>query len=317
MEKCLRREANQIYCSDSWANTDRAHWQWSVLHVDELHLPENADILNDVSAHPLALADAKRERHPPKYERFDDGEFLILREDCSVLNSNTFVYASISCFIKGNHLITVYANPSAALEKVQAEIIDKPQKSPKTAQDLMLRVARIVTDHFSEHLYAIEDILDDYEESLSQDLPDAFLQQVLATSNLLKRMARSLRYQRAAITALSKEQDNIHRETEHLIQDLLENVDRTASMAQLLSEISTEIMNAFLSLHAHRLNRIMQILTVLTAVFLPITFIAGLYGMNFEHIPELKIHYGYFIALGVMLSIAVSMLLFFRKLKWL
>lgn len=76
-------------------------------------------------------------------------------------------------------------------------------------------------------------------------------------------------------------------------------------------------MESHISITSHHLNNTIKILTIITAVFIPITFIAGLYGMNFQYIPELQWHYGYFAVLGVMLFLVIGMLLLFRKIRWL
>lgn len=82
-------------------------------------------------------------------------------------------------------------------------------------------------------------------------------------------------------------------------------------------EICGDLVDGYISLTSHRLNNTMKVLTIITAIFVPLSFLAGVYGMNFENMPELGMRYSYFILLGVMGSVAVGMLLLFRKLRWL
>ena len=81
-------------------------------------------------------------------------------------------------------------------------------------------------------------------------------------------------------------------------------------------EISGDLIEGYISLSSHRLNSTMKVLTIITAIFVPLSFLAGLYGMNFDNIPELHFHYGYFFVLGVMILIAGSMLALFRRMRW-
>jgi magnesium transporter len=96
----------------------------------------------------------------------------------------------------------------------------------------------------------------------------------------------------------------------------LEHTERLASLTILYKELTDDLMNGYISITGHRLNQIMKILTVVTVIFLPLTLIAGIYGMNFEYIPELKVKSAYFILLGFMSFIAIILLIIFRKVKW-
>ena len=99
--------------------------------------------------------------------------------------------------------------------------------------------------------------------------------------------------------------------------DVQEQLDRLLSLARLYYELTDDLMNGYLSLSSHRLNQIMQTLTIVTVIFVPITFMAGIYGMNFEFIPELGFRSGYFILLGAMLSVVATIVLVFYYRGWL
>jgi magnesium transporter len=96
-----------------------------------------------------------------------------------------------------------------------------------------------------------------------------------------------------------------------------EQLDRLLSLARLYYELTDDLMNGYLSLSAHRLNQIMQTLTIVTVIFVPITFMAGIYGMNFEYMPELGIRGAYFVLLGIMLTVVSVILVIFYRQGWL
>lgn len=100
------------------------------------------------------------------------------------------------------------------------------------------------------------------------------------------------------------------------LTDLLEQAERLHSLSSLLYETTGDLTDGYLSVSAHRLNNVMRVLTVVTVLFVPLTFIAGIYGMNFAYIPELAVRWGYFAVIGVMAAIAITLLVLFKRKHW-
>jgi magnesium transporter len=98
---------------------------------------------------------------------------------------------------------------------------------------------------------------------------------------------------------------------------VFEQQERVNSLTTLYYELASDLIDSYISIASHRLNQVMKILTIITAVFIPLGFLAGIYGMNFENMPELHSRNGYFILLGVMASIVLLLLFVFRKIRWL
>ena len=107
-------------------------------------------------------------------------------------------------------------------------------------------------------------------------------------------------------------QDHVHE-----VNDVYEQQERVNSLASLYYELASDLIDGYISVASHRLNQIMKVLTVIMAIFVPLSFLAGIYGMNFENMPELQSRSGYFILLGVMATIAFVLLIIFRKIRWL
>ena len=103
----------------------------------------------------------------------------------------------------------------------------------------------------------------------------------------------------------------------HVITDLHDRFERLHSLAQMFYELCGDLVDAYISITSHQLNSTMRVLTVITAIFVPLSFLAGLYGMNFDYIPELKIENGYFILLGVMGVLSAALIWMFRRMRWL
>jgi len=100
------------------------------------------------------------------------------------------------------------------------------------------------------------------------------------------------------------------------VNDLHDRFERLHSLVQMHYEICGDLIDGYLSITSHQLNATMRVLTIITAVFVPLGFLAGLYGMNFEFMPELKFHYGYYGLLGIMGIVAGGLLTFFRMKRW-
>jgi magnesium transporter len=106
-------------------------------------------------------------------------------------------------------------------------------------------------------------------------------------------------------------------ESYHVRRDLYDRCERLASLCNMYYEICGDLVEGYISVSSHHLNNTMKVLTIITAIFVPLGFLAGLYGMNFENMPELGWKYAYFALLGVMAALAATMLLVFRRIRWL
>jgi magnesium transporter len=134
----------------------------------------------------------------------------------------------------------------------------------------------------------------------------------------LKRLWRLFNYHQAMFARLSRKGcPFVGKSERHEFNDLFEHTERLASFTALYKELADDLMNGYISMSSHRLNQIMKVLTVVTVIFLPLSLLASIYGMNFKNIPELDYDYAYYVMLGVMVVIAVSLLLLFRKMRWL
>ena len=113
------------------------------------------------------------------------------------------------------------------------------------------------------------------------------------------------------------ENDLIDVKTKNYIRDLYDHIIQVSENIDIYREMTWSIMDMYMSTISNRMNEVMKVLTIMASIFIPLTFIAGIYGMNFEYMPELEWKYGYFVLLGVMLLIFLGMLYYFRRKKWL
>jgi magnesium transporter len=183
---------------------------------------------------------------------------------------------------------------------------------------LAIRLSNRLARRYVEILLELEPRLDEIEEEMFEHPDDELLSELTRYKSSLRKMNRIANYHQQIAMALRTEKDSrFDASLTHEIVDLYEQIERTQSLASLYYQIANDLTDGYLGVSSHRLNRVMQILTIITVIFVPLTFLAGIYGMNFENMPELSTRTGYFVIISVMLIIAVMQLIYFRRKRWL
>ncbi len=265
----------------------------------------------------LAVDDALRDRHPPKFEVLDDDwYFLLMRGFDAGSSSVKFGTIQLPLFWRGNVVVSRHAKPSASIAEVTQALGDGGQAAPGDAWMLLYAILRRLLDRYLPILLKIEARLEEIEEQLLRRPSDRLLSELMEFSSQLKRLRRIGAYHDKCFDSLRAHHSARRGINSIQLTDLHEHAERLHSLSSLLYEITSDLIDGYLSVSSHRLNKVMRVLTVVTVLFVPLTFIAGIYGMNFENMPELRSHWGYFIVLGVMVSIATGLLLLFRRKGW-
>jgi len=296
---------------------DNTCWLWMDL-CNESHERELALLNVRLGIHELALSDARRPRHPPKFEAFSDHIFLLLRGlamEAPELQVDTI---QVAIFLKRNLVITRHTEDSSSIEKVWNDVLAGTIKAEKGPSHLASKVGRYIVDRYTPLLLDLEDDLDEFEDLMLERPDDKIMGELIATNARLKKLRRTLAYQETLFFNLSHSDLHIWGpHFRHECIDIYEQFERAASLSTLYQGLISDLINGYLGISAHRLNQIMKILTLVTVVFLPLTVIVGIYGMNFDNMPELHWHYGYYACLGVMLAVILSSVFVVRKLRWL
>lgn len=266
----------------------------------------------------LAVDDALRDRHPPKFESLEDGwDFLLVRGLDASTDSIDFHTIQLSFFWKGSLLVTRHNAPSVSVQSVTQRIQEGKIKKPRNGGQLSHTLLRTLADRYMPIVLQLESRLEEIEDLLMTQPSDTLLGELLEYSRQLKRLRRIAGYHENCYKRMLSQEvlpgDMTHSE----LVDLHESAERLNSLSTLQYEITSDLINGYLSISSHRLNQVMRVLTVVTVLFVPLSFMAGIYGMNFNYIPELQFKYGYFVLLGVMATITTGLLIAFRKKHWL
>jgi magnesium transporter len=267
---------------------------------------------------PLAVSDALRERHPPKIEWFDDHVFLLVKGFTAQTTDIDFDVVHISLFVGRNFLLTVHLAPSPSIDALWPEVArGEPALAGGTAH-VAYRALRRIVDRYAPVVLGLESRLDELEEEIAQRPDDALLLELQGYILRLRKLRRIFGYQQSCFDQLRQSASPLlGARSRHEIQDLWEHMERMASLSALLQDLARDLRDGYISLSGHRLNSIMKTLTIASVIFLPLTFLAGIYGMNFDNMPELHTQRGYYVLLGVMGTVAAGLMWVFRRAKWL
>ncbi len=277
-------------------------------------------LLREQGFHPLAIEDTFTLQHQPRVEEYGDHLFVIVRgidfnSEKAVEELQTL---KLAAFLRQNLLITIHRKPLRSVREVRSRIEESRRALPGGVVQLLWSIC----DELIHLYFPIIDELGHRIETLEQEvLNDArheHLQLILDLRRNLGTLRRTMLPHRSVFGHLANSRDAIFDATASLnFRDTLENVLRLTDAVDQQRDQLTNVKDTYLSVVSQRTNEIMKVLTLFSAIMLPLTFIAGIYGMNFEYIPELASRYGYFLVLGVMVVIAAGMVLWFRRRKWL
>jgi magnesium transporter len=293
----------------------------AVIWVD-MESPTEADeqVLLDVfHFHPLTVEDCRENRHYPKVEEFESYLYFIVhgvRADTSPERFNTI---ELDGFLGSNYVITYHHDHFRSIDNVQQLLRTTPVACQRGAAFLLHQILDQVVDYYSP-------VLDDFDSRIDKLEDDIFNlrrpnNQILAQIMELKRSV--LRLRRISV----KQMDILYRmsrgefplipvDMRPFYRDVHDHLVRVVDLSESYRDLISGSLEAYLSVVSNRLNEIMKVLTIFSAIMLPLTFIAGIYGMNFDNMPELHSRYGYYAVWIIMLTVAVGMLLFFRRRGW-
>lgn len=311
-------EGNPVRVGDESLIEEWRASEQGYLWVDLDEACESAEaVLTEFGADAVVREQSLATRYPPKLEPLaDDLVFMLLRGLDAQSTSIDFGTIQIAFLVGDRFLVSRHSAKSPSIERVQSNIERSKNTTGITPASLAIEVAEVVVSRYVPIVLKLESRLESIEDEMFENPTDDLLNELLGYKRQLKKLRRIASYQVAVFERIRHENLPLFGGLERAAAEVAEQFERIVSLSNLHNELANDLMNGYLSLSSHRLNHIMKVLTVITCIFVPITFIAGIYGMNFEHMPELTSPYAYFSVLGLMAVVVVSLLVFFRKKQW-
>ncbi|MDR2210471.1 MAG: magnesium/cobalt transporter CorA [Spirochaetaceae bacterium] len=266
--------------------------------------------------HPLTVEDILDTNQRPKTEEFDEYFFIVLK---AIHRENEkFDYEQISIVLMEDTVITFQQKPGDIFGGIRKRILNNAGKLRRVSTDYLAYVLMdaVVDDYFTA-LDSVSDQIEAMEDRASEDTGETFMADLQTIKLTLLHLRRYIWPLRESLTKmLHSDSPLIHGDLSPFLHDLHENVIQAAETVDTHRELLTGLMEMNLSAISNRTNRIMKVLTIISTIFIPLTFIVGVYGMNFTNMPELSSAYGYPATWAVMILTATGMLIFFKRRRW-
>lgn len=281
-------------------------------HIERLCQNLNIDI--------LSVEDIYTEKRRPKLEEYPNYMFFSVRSALPAEN-NTFILQQeqISFILGKNYLISFQEKSSDHFPDVRDRISKKRGKIRFKGPDFLLfRMLEAITDNYFEVLEDITDSIEKLEIRLLRNASHENLKLIEFQKRKLVELRKIVLPLKEVTFQLDKiKSPFIDPENHHYFTDLKENCMAVLEEIDANKQILEGMANLYYAVQGQRMNEIMKVLTVVSSIFIPLTFIVGVYGMNFKHMPELEYPYGYYTVVGVMFTIAITLLIIFIKRGWL
>tara|TARA_R110002050_G_scaffold195593_1_gene330460 strand:+ start:68891 stop:69943 length:1053 start_codon:yes stop_codon:yes gene_type:complete len=295
--------------------TDQMRW----INVNGLHDTDLISKMGEIfNLHPLLLEDVLDTSIRPKVEEYENYLFMSLKILKVEQDENLHSVDQVSLILGRNWLITIQEKPC----KIFDDLIERTRlgkgKIPDNGVDyLMFRILDTIIDNYLFIVERINDQVLSIEEEVIDNSYEDSRERILTLRKQLINFKKLVFPLRDRLGYFGKESNEFI--TQYCIRyfaDVHENVRQILDAIESQGEMLKNVMELYQSGVANKTNQVMQLLTIVSTVFIPLTFIAGIYGMNFEHMPELAWGYGYFFTLGFMATITAGMLWYFKRKGW-
>lgn len=290
------------------------------INIDGIHRMEVIEGIGKAfSLHPLLMEDVVNTEQRPKMEDFDDYVFVVLKMLSYDEKNNEIKAEQISLVLGTNLVISFQEREGDIFGPIRERIRNGRGRIRKMGADyLAYALIDAVVDSYFIMLDKLEEKMEDIEEELLVNLGPETLNAI----HVLRRKMIFLRNQvwplREVVAGLEKaESPLIHESTVIYLSDVYDHTIQVIETIEKFRDMLTGTVDIYLSMTSNKMNEVMKLLAIIATIFMPLTFIAGIYGVNFRYMPELECHWGYPAILFAMVATGIVMLVCFRRKKWL
>jgi magnesium transporter len=283
--------------------------------------PQEEDIAllrEEFKFHPLAIEDATRHHERPKIDSYDQYYFLVFYAIDYDEGKSRLHKEAMNLFIGANYIVSVHEGEIKAIDETIARWQKNEEEFGNDAGALLYALLDSITDDYFPVIDQLAERVETLEEKIFERFSEDALQEVFGLKSDLLSIRRIVAPERDVLNILIRREVPIfERNTILYLQDVYDHIVRITDSIDTYRDLLSSALDAFLSVQSNRLNQIVKVLTIASIVLMSNALVAGIYGMNFEFMPELHWLYGYPFALGLMLIISLGLILFFRRRKWL
>jgi magnesium transporter len=286
-------------------------WYWIDFHqpsTDEIGL-----LRDPFHFHPLAIEDCIHHLQRPKLDYYEGYAFFVTQ----VLNPNTITREEVNIFLSRTYVVTFHHQLSTEIEEVWNCLTPNTNVEQWDPTHVLYHLLDKMVDNYFPLVNQIDDTLNEIDENSKGRSMEALLKDLFDTRHNLLSLRHTITPMRDLLYRVINSQrlKSIEGKIAYF-SDIYDHLLKLTEMVEASRELTTDIRDSYISINSNETNHVMKVLTVITTIFMPLTFIVGVYGMNFRNMPELTWKYGYFGALFLMVIIAVWMYIWFKKKGW-
>jgi magnesium transporter len=275
------------------------------------------ELAQEFGFHHLSIEDCQNAHQRPKVEEYVGYYFIVLYEAELAGPQDRLELRELNIFLGKNYLVTVHSRPIRAIETAKRLWPEWTDRSDQGAGLLAYLLIDAIVDDYLPLLDLVSERMDDLEDSIFGEWRAESIEEIFAIKKKLLYLRRSITPLRDVFnTLLRREQPIFPRETHVYFQDVFDHLIRVADTIDTLRDMLSSTMDAYLSVSGNRMNQVMKRLTSISTILMSVTLIAGIYGMNFVLMPELRWRYGYVYALLSMVVVGLALYMYLKKVKW-
>src|SRR6266542_3385786 len=276
------------------------------------------ELAEEFGFHHLSIEDCQNEHQRPKVEEYSGYYFIVLYEAELTGPHDRLELRELNIFLGKNYLVTVHSRPIRAIETAKRLWHEWTDRSDQGAGLLAYLLIDAIVDDYLPLLDLVSERMDDLEDSIFGEWRAESIEEIFSIKKKLLYLRRAITPLRDVFnTMLRREQPIFPREIHIYFQDVFDHLIRVADTIDTLRDMLRSTMEAYLSVAGNRMNQIMKRLTSISTILMSVTLIAGIYGMNFVLMPELRWRYGYVFALLSMIVVGLALYMYLKKVKWL
>ncbi|KAA0549928.1 magnesium/cobalt transporter CorA [Bacillus sp. BGMRC 2118] len=306
-------ENNQLHELEKLPDIQETDNKWYWIDFNSPTEEEIESLHHPLQFHPLSIEDCIHTLQRPKLDYYENYNFYVIQ----ALNAETFTREEVDFFVGDHYIVTFHNQHSHEVDEVWNRLVQSKLVSEWNPSTVLYHVLDKIVDNYFPLVYHIEDRLDEIDANSEVKSTEELLNEIFDVRHellLLRHTITPMRDLTYRIINSSRLKD-VQGRMEYFA-DIHDHLLKLAEMIEASRELTTDMRDSYVSLNSHQTNRVMKVLTVITTIFMPLTFIAGIYGMNFEYMPELHSEYGYYGTLLVMLVIGVGMFGWFYNKGW-
>lgn len=315
-DQCIDKELSNVEEAFSFIGSDSVTW----ININGLnHVEEIEKLGNHYDLHPLVLEDIVSISQRPKIDEHEDYLFVVLK----MLHTDTddnIVSEQVSFVLGKGYVLSFQESEGDVFDTVRERIRQGKGRVRTMQADYLLYILMdAIVDHYFVIIETLGDKIEDFETAIfSGNVNQSINKDIQDLKREVLKVRRAIYPLREVVSRIEKHESTlILKKTKTFYRDIYDHLIQVSENIDIYREMIWSLMDMYMTTISNKMNEVMKVLTIMASIFIPLTFIAGIYGMNFDYIPELHYKYAYPILWGVMVFIFLGMLYYFKRKKWL